>query len=84
LRIPEGMVFSLKDSLSYYPYDFPQFELRGVLDRTVFKDQRTLFNLKRYSFMIDLRLRYLSDFKREDEAGNLFRRYEPLLSETLP
>jgi hypothetical protein len=83
-RIPEGMVFSLQDSLSYYPYDFPQFELRGVLDRTMFKDQRTLSNLKRYPFMIDLRLRYLSDFKREDQAGNLFRRYESLLSETLP
>jgi hypothetical protein len=83
LRIPEGMVFSLKDSLSYYPYDFPQFELRGVLDRTVFKDQRTLFNLKRYPFMIDLRLKYLSDFKRESEADQLAKMYKAVLSEPL-
>ena len=81
LRIPEGMVFSLKDSLRYYPYAFPDFELRGVLDKTIFKDDRTLFNLvKRYQFMVDARLKYLSHFKREEEADALFRQYEPLLS----
>jgi hypothetical protein len=83
LRIPEGMVLSLKDSLGYYPYQFPDLELRGVLDRDVYRDDRTLFNLKRYPFMIDLRLRYLSDFKREEETEDLFRRYEPLLTEPL-
>ncbi len=83
LRIPEGMVFSLKDSLSYYPYDFPQFELRGVLDRTVFKDQRTLLNLKRYPFMIDLRFRYLTDFEQESEADRLAKMYKAVLSEPL-
>lgn len=81
LRIPEGMVFSLKDSLNYYPYDFPRFELRGVLDQAVFKDDRTLFNLKRYPFMIDLRLRYLSEFGQEEEVEGLFRTYRTLLSE---
>jgi 4-amino-4-deoxy-L-arabinose transferase-like glycosyltransferase len=80
LRIPEGMVLSLQDSLTYHPYSYPDLELRGVLDSDVFKDDRTLFNLKRYPFMIDLRLRYLSDFKQEQEANSLFRRYEPLLS----
>lgn len=90
LRVPEGMVFSLKDSLSagskfgkYYPYDFPNFELRGVLDKNIHKDDRTLFNLKRYPFMIDLRVKYLSDFKQEGEAKALFRRYEALLSEPI-
>jgi hypothetical protein len=83
LRIPEGMVLSLKDSLRYYPYKFPDLELRGVLDRDVHRDDRTLFNLKRYPFMIDLRLRYLSEFKREEEAETLFRRYEPLFAEPL-
>jgi len=83
LRIPEGMVLSLKDSLRYYPYDFPDLELRGVLDRDVYRDDRTLFNLKRYPFMIDLRLRYLSEFKREEEAETLFRRHEPLFAEPL-
>jgi hypothetical protein len=81
LRIPEGMVFSLRDSLGYYPYNFPQFELRGVLDRTLFKDQRTMFNLKRYPFMIDLRLRYLTDFQQENEADRLAKMYKAILSE---
>jgi len=83
LRIPEGMVLSLKDSLRYYPYEFPDLELRGVLDRNVYIDDRTLFNLKRYPFMIDLRLRYLSEFKREEEAEILFKRFEPLLTQPL-
>ena len=83
LRIPEGMVFSLKDSLKYYPYAFPDFELRGVLDKTIFKDDRTLFNLKRYHFMADARMKYLSYFKREEEANALLRKYKPLLSEPI-
>jgi len=83
LRIPEGMVFSLKDSLKYYPYTFPDFELRGVLDKTIFKDDRTLFNLKRYHFMVDARMKYFSYFKREEEANALFKQYEPLLSEPI-
>ncbi len=80
LRIPQGMVFSLKDSLKYYPYDFPDWKLTGVLDKTIYKDERTLFNLKRYPNMIDLRLRYLSDLKREDQANDLFGRYKAILS----
>jgi hypothetical protein len=83
LRIPEGMVFSLRDSLTYYPYDFPDFELRGVVGGNIYKHDRTLFNLKRYPFMIDLRLRYLSEFKQEKEATPLFRRYEPVLSQSI-
>jgi hypothetical protein len=83
LRIPEGLVLSLKDSLRYYPYNFPDLELRGVLDRDVYRDDRTLFNLKRYPFMIDLRLRYLSEFKQEEEAQALFRRYESLLTQPI-
>jgi hypothetical protein len=80
LRVPEGLAFSLKDSLKYYSYDFPELELRGVFDQAVFKDDRTLFNLKKYPSMVDLRMRYLSDFGREEEAQALSKRYKSLLS----
>lgn len=83
LRIPEGMAFSLKDSLKYHPYEFPDFELRGVQNRSIFKDDRTLFNLKRYPLMIDLRLRYLSNFKRQEKADRLLKKYQALLSKPL-
>lgn len=79
-RIPEGMVFSFKDSTKYYPYDFPTFELRGVLDKRVYKDDRTLSNLRRYPRMIDLRIKYLLSFKQEKEAEALFKRYQDYLS----
>jgi len=83
LKIPEGMVFSFKDSLKYYPYDFPDFKLGGVLEESIFKDDRTLFNLRRYPFMIDARMKYLAHFRREEEAGALFRKYEALLTKPI-
>jgi hypothetical protein len=79
-RIPEGMVYSLKDSVKYYPYDFPAFQLRGVLDEGVYKDDRALSNLRKYSFMIDLRIKYLMDLKQESEAEAIFNRHQTLLS----
>ncbi len=83
LRVPEGLVFSLKDSLKYYPYDFPELELRGLFDQAVFKDDRTLFNLKRYPLMLDLRLKYLSDFGMEQKVDALSKRFKSLLSTPL-
>lgn len=83
LKIPEGMVYSLKDSLQYYPYYFPDLEIRGIMDNKIYKDDRTRFNLNRYPFMIDARLQYLSYFKREGEFEALQRRYEMLLKEPI-
>ena len=80
LGVPEGMVFSFKDSLKYYPYDFPAFRLRGVLDPGLYKDDRTLSNLRKYSIMIDFRIKYLLDMKQEREAEALFKRYQAYLS----
>ena len=80
LKIPEGMVFSFKDSLKYYPYDSPDFKLGGVLEESIFKDDRTLFNLRRYPFMIEARMKYLAHFRREEEADALFRKYEAVLT----
>jgi hypothetical protein len=83
LKIPEGMVYSLKDSLQYYPYDFPDFEIRGIMNNKIYKDDRTLFNLNRYPFMIDARLKYLSYFNLEEEVVALQNRYEKLLKEPI-
>lgn len=83
LKIPEGMVYSWRGSLRYYPYDFPSLEIRGIMDRNIYKDDRTLFNLNRYPFMIDARLKYLSYYKREGEVETLQRRYEKLLKEPI-
>jgi hypothetical protein len=82
-RVPEGMIFALKDSLKYRPFDFPDFELRGVLDESIFKDPRTLFNLKKYPQMINLRIKYLSDFGQQSEAEKLGTKYRVLLSQPI-
>ncbi len=83
VKIPEGMVYSMRDSLKYYPYDFPNLEIRGIVDRNIYKEDRTRFNLNRYPFMIDARLKYLSYFKRDGEVAALERRYEILLKEQM-
>ena len=83
VKIPEGMVYSMRDGLKYYPYNFPDLETRGIMDRNIYKDDRTRFNLNRYPFMIDARLKYLSYFKREEEVAALERRYEKLLRERI-
>jgi hypothetical protein len=83
LRVPEGLVFSIKDSLKYYPYDFPNFELRGIQDKGIYRDERTLFILKRYPEMVDARLRYLTYFKRQEESDRLMREFGKLLSEPM-
>ncbi len=75
VKIPEGLVYSLKDSLKYYPFDFPDFELRGIKDEGIYKDDRTLNNLKNYPLMIDARINYLNYFNQKDEALKLKEEY---------
>jgi hypothetical protein len=78
-EIPEGMVHRLKRDAKYYPYDFPQLNLRGVNDKSVSKDKRTETKLRYYSLMLRRRLSYLSYFKQDSLAQNLARRYQDIL-----
>jgi hypothetical protein len=78
-EIPEGMVHRLKRDSKYYPYDFPQLNLRGINDKSVSKDKRTETKLKYYSLMLRRRLSYLSYFKQDSLAQNLARRYQDIL-----
>jgi hypothetical protein len=82
-KVPEGMIFSLKDSQQYFPYDIPVLEMRGILDKSIYKDDRTLFTLKRYPYLIDFRLRYLSYYKQDREVEILQDKYRKLLEEPI-
>ncbi len=79
VKIPEGLVHSLRDTFGYYPYDFPDFELRGVIDQSTYMDERTRLYLRPYYFMTENRIKYLRYFGLEKEAGELWRRYKDLL-----
>jgi hypothetical protein len=83
VKIPEGLVFCLKDSLKYYSFDFPDFQLRGIKDQTIYKDERALLRLKQYSLMINDRINYLTYFHRKSEALNLQERYREYLNEPI-
>lgn len=78
LTIPEGLVFRIRKELAYYPYNFPNLELRGLKDPSLYKDNRTLFYLSQYPLMLRKRASYLTDFKQETEAAELFKRAEEL------
>lgn len=78
-EIPEGMVHRLEKEPKYYPYEFPQLNLRGVKDDRLFKDERTRIKLLYYSVMLGNRLRYLSYFKKDSLAQDLAQRYKDIL-----
>lgn len=80
VRIPEGLVYCLKDTFEYYPYDFPDYELRGVRDETVYLDERTRVYLSPYVFMTEQRIDYLLSFGLEEEARKLREKYRDILA----
>jgi hypothetical protein len=83
VKIPEGLVYSLKDSLKYYSFDFPDFQLRGIKDQTIYKDERALLRLKQYSLMINDRINYLTYLHRKSEALKLQDKYDEYLDEPI-
>jgi hypothetical protein len=82
-EIPEGLVYSLKDSVKYYPFDFPDFQLRGVKDEKIYKNDRTFNDLNKYPFMIQARITYLNYFNHQSEASNLKEKYLKYFSESI-
>jgi hypothetical protein len=83
VKIPEGLVYSLKDTVRYYPFDFPDFQLRGIKDETIYKDDRTLNILKQYPLMIQARINYLTYFNQKNEAQRLKEKYLEYLTEPI-
>jgi hypothetical protein len=81
IQTPDGMVFRLQKDMGYYPYSYPELQLRGVLDQKIYKDDRTLFYLKDYSAMIQNRISYLVYFKQDSLAQNLRERYRDFLAQ---
>jgi len=81
IQFPEGMVFRLQKDIGYYLYSYPEFQLRGILDQKIYKDDRTLFYLKDYSAMIQNRISYLLYFKQDTLAQNLRGKYGELLAQ---
>ena len=81
IQFPEGMVFRLQKDMGYYPYSYPELQLRGVLDQKIYKDDRTLFYLKNYSAMIQNRISYLVYFKQDSLAQELEGKYQRILKQ---
>jgi hypothetical protein len=83
VKIPEGLVYSLKDSVKYYPLDFPDFQLRGIKDERIYKDDRTLNILKQYPLRIGACINYLNYFNQQSQALKLKDKYLEYLTEPI-
>ena len=80
VEVPEGLVHRLKKERKYFPYDFPQFTLRGIEDENVFKEGRVVVNLHLYAMKIENRILYLRYFKEDYLAKQLEKRFAEILS----
>jgi hypothetical protein len=79
IKIPEGMVYRLEKEPTYYPYDFPQLNLKGIKDKDIYKDERTRRRLSYYSMILRGRIAYLYHFDKDSLARELTRRYKDIL-----
>jgi hypothetical protein len=82
IQFPEGILFRLQKDLGYYPYLFPNLELRGIVNEKIYRDERTLFNLQGYPQIIKDRIAYLLYFKQDSLAQDLGEKYRSLLSQS--
>lgn len=82
IQFPEGIIFRLHKDITYYPYSYPDLELRGITDEKIYKDERTLFNLQSYPRIIKDRIAYLLYFKQDSLAQDLGEKYRSLLSQS--
>lgn len=79
VKIPEGLVYRLEKEPIYYPYQFPELNLRGIKDQDVYKNDKTKLMLSYYSVMVKNRMLYLSYFQKDSLARELARRYKDIL-----
>ena len=82
IQFPEGIIFRLHKDITYYPYSYPDLELRGITDEKIYKDERTLFNLQSYTRIIKDSIAYLLYFKQDSLAQDLGEKYRSLLSQS--
>jgi len=82
IQFPEGIALGLHKYLDYYPYPFPELELRGILDERIYKEERTSYNLQYYPLMIKDRIKYLLHFKQDSLAQDLGKKYQKLLNQS--
>ncbi len=81
IRFPEGIIYRLQGKLGYYPFTFPELQLRGLLEKKLPKDERTLSNLQYYPLMIKDRISYLHYFKQDSLAQDLAIKYQKILTQ---
>ncbi len=74
VQIPEGLLYRVIRNIEYRPYSLPEFDIRGLQDPNISKDNRTKFHLGRYATMLENRAKYEAYFGYDSLAAELRQR----------
>ena len=72
--LTEGLLLRFREENKFYPYEFPDFHLRGIEDPKVPKTNKELVRTAHYALSYYNRSLYLRRFGFEDEANRYFER----------
>ena len=70
----EGLLLRFNQGNKFYPYEFPEFTLRGIEDPEIPKTNKELVRIAHYALSYYYRSLYLKRFGFEDEAKRYFER----------
>jgi hypothetical protein len=72
--IPEGLLFRFREERKLYPYEFPEFNLRSILNPEIPKTDKELACIAYYAISYYNRGLHLKFFNLEEEAKNYFQK----------
>jgi hypothetical protein len=71
---PEGLLLRFREEKKFYPYEFPEFKLRSILNPEIPKTNKELVCIAYYALSFYNRGLYLKFFNWEEEAENYFQK----------
>lgn len=72
--VTEGLLMRFREERKFYPYDFPEFTLRGIPNPEIPKDDKELACIAHYAVAHYNRALYLEFFNHNQEAENYFKK----------
>jgi hypothetical protein len=70
----EGLLMRFREERKFYPYEFPEFKLGGILDPEIPKTKKELVCISSYAVSYYNRGLYLKFFNHNEEAEKYFRK----------
>ncbi|HEX9916524.1 MAG TPA: DUF2723 domain-containing protein [candidate division Zixibacteria bacterium] len=72
--ITEGLLMRFREEKKFYPYEFPEFRLGGILDPAILKTNKEIVCISFYAVSYYNRGLYLKFFDQNEEANRYFQK----------